>query len=211
MATLPLGFLAKVILISASGALSPGPLTVAVATLGFKRGYKGGIVASLGHTLAEFPLVLCLALGLSTVINDLRTKLVVSLVGGSSLIAFGILQFLDAIKSAPNSVNSLSNGSSLVIGFTLTLFNPFFLIWWLSIGLSLVTEAIMLMQLVGVLVLYLAHVWLDYFWLTLVAYLASLGKRSTKISKLVAAALSLAMIPLGINMLYYAVKLLHLP
>jgi len=69
----------------------------------------------------------------------------------------------------------------------------------------------MLMQLVGVLVLYLAHVWLDYFWLTLVAYLASLGKRSTKISKLVAAALSLAMIPLGINMLYYAVKLLHLP
>ncbi|RLF13604.1 MAG: lysine transporter LysE, partial [Thermoprotei archaeon] len=36
-------FLAKVSLISSSGALAPGPLTAATAALGVKRGWRGGL------------------------------------------------------------------------------------------------------------------------------------------------------------------------
>nr|MDO8134030.1 LysE family transporter [Candidatus Njordarchaeum guaymaensis] len=58
-----LGFLAKVVVISLSGALAPGPLTASTATLGAKRGWKAGFSVSVGHMLVELPLVVAVSLG----------------------------------------------------------------------------------------------------------------------------------------------------
>ena len=46
----------QVMAVSASGALSPGPLTVATMALGTRSGWKTGVFVSFGHALFELPL-----------------------------------------------------------------------------------------------------------------------------------------------------------
>ena len=62
----PLEFAGEVILVSASGVLSPGPLFFTNIIYGSKQGVTAGIKIAFGHTIVEFPLVIALALGLFT-------------------------------------------------------------------------------------------------------------------------------------------------
>jgi threonine/homoserine/homoserine lactone efflux protein len=63
----------------------------------------------------------------------------------------------------------------------LTGLNPYFIIWWLTIGANLILLALEFAGLGGVIFMYVCHVWVDYVWLTLVAAFA---KRSTKILRI---------------------------
>ncbi len=57
-----LGFIVETILVSASGALSPGPLSAAAVSVGaMGLGPLGGLLVALGHTVFELPYVLVLA------------------------------------------------------------------------------------------------------------------------------------------------------
>ena len=51
-----------VIIISASGVMSPGPLFAANITYGLKQGTKAGIKIAIGHSLVELPLVILLGI-----------------------------------------------------------------------------------------------------------------------------------------------------
>jgi threonine/homoserine/homoserine lactone efflux protein len=57
--------------------------------------------------------------------------------------------------------------------------NPFFLVWWLTAGARLVVDALILGAFAGVLVMFLAHVWMDYAWLVGTAWLANKGSNLT--------------------------------
>lgn len=57
-------FTAEVVLLSASGVLSPGPLFWANLIYGSKGGYHSGIKIALGHTIVELPLIIILALSI---------------------------------------------------------------------------------------------------------------------------------------------------
>lgn len=66
--------------------------------------------------------------------------------------------------------------SSLVLGLALTGLNPYFILWWLTIGSVLIVQALAFAALVGVLVMYVSHVWMDYAVLTMIAHLGKKGK-----------------------------------
>ena len=85
------GFIATVILITASGALAPGPLFFATVSNGAKSGARSGLMFSVAHTVVEFSLIMLLAVGLLTVANETIVKLVIGIAGGIALIAFGLL------------------------------------------------------------------------------------------------------------------------
>jgi threonine/homoserine/homoserine lactone efflux protein len=82
----PLEFAGEVILVSASGVLSPGPLFFIKIIYMTKQGLIGGIKIAFGHTMLEFPLVVTLVLGLLTFshifVNNEDLK-IVSIIGGS--------------------------------------------------------------------------------------------------------------------------------
>ena len=82
-------FLFKVVIISVSGALAPGPLTAATASAGMKRGWKAGIEVSLGHTLVELPLVLLLSIGVVTIFENPKAHFVLGVLGSIFLFFFG--------------------------------------------------------------------------------------------------------------------------
>jgi threonine/homoserine/homoserine lactone efflux protein len=65
--------------------------------------------------------------------------------------------------------------SSLLLGVALTGLNPYFILWWLTIGSVLVVQALAFAAIAGVLIMYASHVWMDYAFLTALAHM---GKKS---------------------------------
>ncbi len=172
-------FIAFTVVVTASGALAPGPLFLVNIAHATKSGAKGGIGFSIGHSIVEFGLVMLLALGLLTVSNEPIVKSAVGVVGGSALVIFGVLQIRQFLvsKSEMFSKGSIQSRNPLLLGLVFTGLNPYFIVWWLTAGLELIFLAINFASWAGVLLLYVAHVWMDYAWLTVTAYLAKRGTR----------------------------------
>lgn len=172
-----LSFVTTVVIVTASGALAPGPLFFAAVTHGTRSGAKGGLAFSVSHSLVEFPLVLLLALGLRAVVDQPAVKLITGVAGGLALLTFGALQIRDTLtkKAGQTTLQGSTHRSPLLIGLLFTGLNPYFIVWWLTVGWELIRRSLMLASLTGVLIMFLSHIWIDYAWLTAVAHLAKTG------------------------------------
>lgn len=197
--------IATVVLISASGVLSPGPLFFATMSEATRTGARAGVLSSTGHLLVEFPLVMFLSLGLLSLASEPLVRRFIGLTGGLALMFFGYMQIRENFRAPPRREEhhaKRGQGKVLFIGVIFTFLNPYFLIWWLTIGASLITDALLLASLVGVILMYLSHVWMDYAWLTLTSHLVKKGTRLIGTKGLRAAGLTLGVVLfiLGINL-----------
>ncbi|MEM1558583.1 MAG: LysE family transporter [Candidatus Bathyarchaeia archaeon] len=202
-------FIIYVSIITASGALSPGPLTIATIIRGSKGGLKAGLGCALGHTIVELPLVILIWFGLLSLISQ-TVKQFLGIVGGLALIAFGVLQLQGGLKltqSPSNSEVSLERGSILT-GVMLSGLNPYFLLWWFSIGSVLIYEAMSLGLVQGLTVMYVSHVWMDYLWLGLLAHLSKFGKKvlGLKVYRYILLLFSIILIVFGVSWIYFSIS-----
>jgi threonine/homoserine/homoserine lactone efflux protein len=201
-----LGFLTKVVVISLSGALAPGPLTASTATLGAKRGWKAGFLVSVGHMLVELPLVVALSLGVFVAFTSSpETSIILGLVGGSFLIFFGLMIGKDAphatLPKPTKEADFKAYSAPLGVGVTLSAFNPYFIIWWIGVGAPLILEGLSLGGFPILAVFYASHVWLDFVWLSFVASIASLSRVNPKYYRIVLAALSIMVFVFGVDLI----------
>lgn len=164
----PIMFLGWVMLISISGAVAPGPVFAAAVARGLSDG-KAGLKISAGHALIEVPLIAAIFLGLMAVLQDQNVLAVIGLVGGAFLLYMGVSMF-----RSPEEGPDL-NGSpygSLTAGIALTAANPYFLLWWATVGAALIALAAAfgwwMLPLFAV-----VHLACDFLWLGLVSYSAS--------------------------------------
>ena len=199
-------FVTTIVLVTASGALAPGPLFFGLLMQGSKEGARAGFSCAIGHTIVELPLVLALALGLLAAASQPLIKSGIGLIGGAGLIGFGILQIYETVRTKADSRASRTSklpASSLVLGLALTGLNPYFILWWLTIGSVLVVQALAFAAIVGVLIMYAAHVWMDYVFLTGIAHLAKTGKSivGSRYYKVVLVAFGLILVGYGIKFL----------
>jgi len=170
-------FIATIIILTASGALAPGPLFFATISQGTKNGAKSGLIFSISHTIVEFLIIILLALGLLTISEQPFVKIVIGLIGGIVLIIFGLIQIYSTIyKSNEKDIKKISNHHLFLIGLVFTGLNPYFIIWWLTVGAQLIIIALEFAALIGVIFMFICHVWIDYLWLTSVAYFSKKGK-----------------------------------
>jgi len=169
-------FVITVILITASGALAPGPLFFQTISQGTKIGARSGLIFSISHTIVEFLLIMSLAFGLLAVRNEIFIRNIVGLLGGVVLIVFGFYQIVVSLKKKDiNQKQKVSSHRLFFIGILFTAFNPYFIIWWLTVGSNLILLALEFAALAGVVFMFLCHVWMDYVWLIAVAYFAKRG------------------------------------
>jgi len=96
--TLPLEYLVKVIIITSSGALSPGPLTASTIAAGSNEGWKSGFKISVGHMVVELPLVFLIAFGIATLLTTPIAEKVISFAGGTLLVILGVFMLKDVFK-----------------------------------------------------------------------------------------------------------------
>jgi len=172
----------QIILVSMSGVISPGPLLFANLALSKYGGFWSGIKIAIGHTIIELPLIFLLSLPF-TVFSpvNITTSIIkiISFIAGIFLIAFGTLYVVRLIRSNEvinSSIKSSRIENPYLAGIMFTGLNPFFIIWWTTIGVKLITDAISLLgQPTGIAFLFVVHIWMDYAWLGLSSYLASRG------------------------------------
>lgn len=108
-----LNFVATIVLATASGALASGPLFFAAISHGAKLGARGGLAFAVGHTLFEFSLIILLALGLNTIVNEPVAKLFTGVTGGLALIVFDVMQIHEYLTSRFGVVGFPPTSSSL--------------------------------------------------------------------------------------------------
>lgn len=208
-----LDFIITVVVVTASGALAPGPLFFGLLVQGSKEGARSGFFCAIGHTLVEFPLVMALAFGLLAVAAQPAIEFAIGLAGGIGLIGFGVFQIYQTIKSKPAPVETNETKSrrtsSLVLGLALTGLNPYFILWWLTIGSVMIVEALAFAAIVGVLIMYVSHVWMDYAFLTAIAHMAKKGKSvvGSRYYKLALIAFGLILVYFGITFVRGAIGL----
>ena len=178
-----LGFGAQVVFTSASGVISPGPLFFANLVYGSKQGIYSGIKIAHGHTIVELPLIIILASGLITFSSITTTNLVsklISLSGGIVILVFSAVQIEALLKKKKGEkkiyFNTHNKKDPLIIGSILSVLNPFFILWWLTAGLKLISDSLELYGFaMGIVVVFSFHIWMDYGWLAVTAHLISRG------------------------------------
>ena len=168
-------FAVAVITISVSGVMSPGPLFAANVAYGLKGGARAGLKMAYGHTIVELPLVILLGVGALSLESVPQFRETVALAGAISLFVFAGMQIKSVLKK-PSSIFEGRHGP-FIAGIMLSALNPFFLIWWFTIGFKLISDSLVLASFAGIGIMFAFHIWMDYAWLCTVGFLSSKGKK----------------------------------
>lgn len=131
-------FLLQAILISLSGVMAPGPLTVVVVGEG-ARSQRAGALIALGHGIVEFPLMALIAVGFAPVLERPLVSAVIGLAGGAVLLWMGVGLLRNLRSQTPGS--ETREASPLVAGMLMSAGNPYFLVWWATVGATLIFRA----------------------------------------------------------------------
>src|SRR5208337_5549866 len=120
-----------------TGALAPGPTLVATINASFTGGWKTGPKITLGHMAVESVIFVLIVMGLVAV--ALPYSHVIAGIGGIALVAFGILTITG---SRHVTLQKTSSGMPVTdpyfAGAITSAANPYFWIWWLSVGSAMV-------------------------------------------------------------------------
>jgi len=181
--SLPLLF-ATAFLVGFSGAMMPGPFLTLTIGETLRRGFWAGPLLVLGHGLLEGALVAALAAGLAAVITLPVVAHTIAVIGGLLLLVLGLWTVRDAgrVKLVLPGREGAGEGAGGVrlhpvpAGALVSVANPYWTIWWATIGLNYVTMA-MNRGMTGLAVFYGGHVLSDLGWYSLVAAAVAGGRQ----------------------------------
>jgi len=167
-------------LIGFSGAMMPGPLLAVDIAETHRHGWRTGPVISIGHAIAEIGVVVVLAFGVAAVASHPMVARTIGVVGGLALLLMGGSMAWDTLKkriSYDVTVSGKQTGYKLAgKGITASLSNPYWFIWWVTIGLALLVRA-QEFGIIGPVVFYFGHILSDFVWYTVVSVLLWNGRR----------------------------------
>ncbi|HZK30056.1 MAG TPA: LysE family transporter [Methanoregula sp.] len=159
--------------IGLTGALAPGPTLVATINASIAGNWATGLKISLGHVIVELFLVILILSGLAAVALPHAT--VIAAVGGIALILFGGLTIAGS-RTATMSTSAVQPVSNpYAAGLITSAANPYFWIWWLSIGSAMVIAGLE-GGLLFVGIFMVGHWSADTVWYTLVSIAVSKGR-----------------------------------
>jgi len=164
-------------ILALSGALMPGPLLTVTVSESSRRGAHVGPMMIFGHSLLELALVIALLSGLAPFLVRDDVFIFISLAGGAVLLWMGTTM----LRSLPqlSLVTTKGDGKSrnlLLTGIVLSAANPYWLIWWASIGLGYIMYS-MKFGLLGVAAFFFGHILADLAWYCLISFGIAKGRR----------------------------------
>lgn len=191
-----------VIVISASGVMAPGPLFSANLFHGMKEGAKGGFKIAVGHTFVELPLIILLGIGVFSLEAFPEFRIIISVLGAITLFAFAGIQIKATLQTAKTEKKYQKQGA-IISGIMLSALNPFFIMWWLTIGFKLISDAMIIWAFSGIVILFALHIWMDFAWLGGIAFFAKKSSKiiSNKNYKIITMILSGSLVYFGITFL----------
>jgi threonine/homoserine/homoserine lactone efflux protein len=160
-----LPILLSVIVISFSGVMMPGPMFAVALAKSYKSAWAGTWM-SFGHAVVEVPLILLIYFGFAHFFKSPGFQFILSIAGSGMIVWLGIDMFR-ARKRVVSQGKDLPY-NSFTAGIIMSASNPFFLLWWATIGWMLISR-IVPFGTAGLVALIIAHWLCDLVWLTLVS------------------------------------------
>jgi len=164
-------FLIQAVIISLTGVMAPGPMTAVTIGTGTRSPHAGAMVA-VGHGIVEFPLMALIYYGLGGVLGIDYVRAAVLTLGGLFLLFMGVDMLISVRMAA--ELNSSRSQKPLVAGILFSLGNVYFLIWWATVGASLLSKAVAF-GLFGVMSFALVHWSCDFVWFYILSAMSYKG------------------------------------
>lgn len=214
-----------------SGAMMPGPLLTVAIGESARRGFIAGPLLVLGHAILELALILALVGGLSVFLTRAGVSHTIAMLGGAFLIYMGYGMARDARAGKislnmerPAAASAGPGGEGdvgaveakrtatgggvrmhpVVAGIIISVSNPYFTLWWATIGLGYITLSLR-SGYVGLTSFFTGHILADLTWYSLIAAAVAGGRRflSDGVYRGVLVACGVFLVGLGGTFLYY--------
>jgi threonine/homoserine/homoserine lactone efflux protein len=190
-------------LVGLSGAMMPGPvLTITIGetarrlksgeggtrsapgasvTTGRHAQIRGALVGPLivsGHAILEVLLVVGVVLGLGKLLVLGPVKGAIGLVGGAVLVWMGVgmLRSVKALTLSGARAGGSGSQHPILAGILTSLSNPYWTIWWATIGLGYIAVSMQL-GFLGLLSFYIGHILSDLAWYSSISLTLAMGHR----------------------------------
>jgi threonine/homoserine/homoserine lactone efflux protein len=161
------------LVIGLTGALAPGPTLVATINASISGDWKIGPKVTFGHMIAEMVIFLLIVLGLAAI--ALSYTIAIAAIGGVALVVFGALTLAGSRGASLNGPAMASASNPYLAGLITSAANPYFWIWWLTIGSAMVI-ATLSGGIVLAAVFMVGHWCADLGWFTIVSTGVSRGR-----------------------------------
>jgi threonine/homoserine/homoserine lactone efflux protein len=163
--------------IALSGALMPGPLLTATIIQSSQRGFITGPLMIAGHAILELGLVIALLMGLAPFLQQPEVFIATALVGAAILLwmAFGMLRTLPSLCLSWEGDQKRLN-HPVISGIVLSVSNPYWIIWWATIGLGYIIYSRQF-GFWGIVFFFAGHVLADLAWYSLISAAVVGGKK----------------------------------
>ncbi len=161
-----LAALGTVIVTSLSGVMAPGPMFAVTLAKSLKSPWAG-VLVSLGHAVVEVPLILLVYFGLARFFENEVVSLVLGVLGGGMIMWMGISLFRARRAMAREGKDTTYN--AFMAGILMSGLNPFFLVWWVTVGSLLLMNFLDAVGTWGLSLFIIVHWLCDLVWLSLVS------------------------------------------
>jgi len=159
--------LLSVAVISLTGVMMPGPMFALTVAKSYRSPWAGPQIA-VGHAVIEVPLILLIYFGFARFFENSMVQLTLSIVGGAMVIWLGVGMFR-ARTEVVHQGRDLPYGA-ITGGIMLSALNPFFLLWWATVGSMLVMRVVDYAA-AGLVAFTVVHWSCDLVWLSIVSVL----------------------------------------
>ncbi len=162
-----------------SGALVPGPMLTVTVSDSVKKGFLTGPLIVLGHFITEIILIIIILAGFSWLVGSTEAAIIIGTLGGIMLIFMGYRTSKSTVDVASISdTDELSSKyGSVLKGVLTSVSNPYFFIWWATIGLAFLFKGLEIAGLVGLIGFLIGHWSADLGWFSVVSFFSSKGSK----------------------------------
>ncbi|MCE5212483.1 MAG: LysE family translocator [Deltaproteobacteria bacterium] len=162
--------------IALSGALMPGPLLTVTISESSRRGFAAGPLLIAGHAILELALVVALLLGLAPFFQMPVIFVATAITGAFILLwmAFNMFRSLPTLSLSWEE-NKKSENHPIVSGILMSVANPYWIIWWATIGLGYILYS-WRFGLWGVAFFFTGHILADLIWYSMISAAVARGR-----------------------------------
>ena len=163
--------------IAFSGAMMPGPFMTMTIGESARTGPWVGPKMIAGHAVLEIALLLAIFYGLAPLFQKDLFFIVIALVGGLIMIwmAQSMFRSLPALEIKTDETSN-SGMNIYLAGILMSLANPYWIIWWATIGLGYVLHSQKL-GFMGIVFFFIGHILGDLVWYSAISVAVGRGRK----------------------------------
>lgn len=173
-------------IVAFTGALVPGPMLTVVISSASENGFWSSFYIVAGHSILELILVIGFVIGFFRYLDNPLVIKFIGIAGGIILFFMGANMLYSSVKNKikidfssiqknRKNITGKFTGLYMLKGIIVSVINPYWYIWWLSIGAAFLIRSVKL-NFPGISSFFIGHIGADFIWYMFIGFLISRGR-----------------------------------